>query len=248
MKSQNILLEFDKPYVSGRSFLLGVDEAGRGALAGPVVAAAMLIKADFYSDKKLLENLSALNDSKQLSVSVRNKLFESFLKLKELGKLDYEAGFGSLDEIEKLNILEATKLAMARAVEALDMRNNLQLKRNSYAATLFGEGNADISKALIIVDGKPLKNFPYRHSAIVKGDAKSFCIAAASIIAKVTRDNFMLALSKKYPQYEFEKHMGYATALHSHNILKYGASKEHRKTFLKNLRPDTIINRQQELF
>ncbi len=249
MKKKSLqLADFDKDYLMGRSGVVGVDEAGRGAFAGPVAAAAMFIPAAFFADKVLAERLSLLNDSKQISEETRAAIFEDFEILKKGGKLDFEAAFASVEEIEKINILEATSLAMARAVKILDERNALRLRANSYSATLFGEGDADLSKALVLVDGRAVKSLPYRHVAIVKGDAKSFAIAAASVVAKVTRDRFMEKLALDHPQYGFEKHKGYGTAQHSQSLLVYGASKAHRKSFLKNLRAEPIKDSQIELF
>lgn len=230
------LAEFDGLYLRSRRFLVGVDEAGRGALAGPVVAAAMSIPDAFYADTSLLNSIAALDDSKKLDYSTRALLYEKFELLKRNGALDFEAQSASVDEIEKLNILGATKLAMRRALEKLNERGNLNLASSSAPATLFGEGLSDISRAEVLIDGVKLKNFPFRHIAIVKGDAQSLAIAAASIIAKVTRDRIMEALAPKYPRYAFEAHKGYGTPAHLQNLLIHGACEIHRPSFLKKLR------------
>ena len=251
MKRQNksqSLADFDADYLSGRSYVLGVDEAGRGALAGPVCAAAVLLGADFYSDKKLLENFSRLDDSKRMTEDERKAIFDIMVNLRNAGRIDFEAAFAEVEEIESLNILGATKLAMERAIGALNERRNLLLKESSYAATLFGEGQADLSKSLLLIDGNPLRKFKFRHIAIVKGDSKSFAIAAASVVAKVTRDMYMAKIADAYPHYDFAKHKGYGTALHLQNLMLYGPSELHRKSFLKKLRAGPIQNIQSELF
>lgn len=230
------LAQFDAPYLRSKRFIVGVDEAGRGALAGPVVAAAMCVSDKFYADKQLLKAIEKLDDSKKLDHNLRAELFEKFSNLKKNGIIDFEAQSASVAEVESLNILGATKLAMRRALDAVNARNSLNLASSSAPATLFGEGGGDISRAEVLIDGIKLKNFPYRHIAVVKGDAQSLAIAAASIIAKVTRDTLMEDLAQKYPRYGFEIHKGYGTPAHLQNILIYGASEIHRPSFLKNLR------------
>lgn len=242
------LADFDKPYMRSKRFIVGVDEAGRGALAGDVVAAAVSINDKFYADKDLLKSLEKLNDSKKLNEDLRKELFKKLSLLKQNGILDFEVGIASVKEIEKYNILGATKIAMRRALDAVNERGNLSLANSSTPATLFGEGGSDLSRAEVLIDGIKLKNFPYRHFAIVKGDATSLAIAAASIIAKVTRDTMMEELAIKYPRYGFEIHKGYGTPLHSQNILIYGTSPVHRPSFLKKLRDETPKPTQAELF
>ena len=242
------LVDFDADYLSGRSYVLGVDEAGRGALAGPVCAAAVLLGADFYADAKLLENFRKLDDSKRMTESERKEIFCVMENLRSAGRIDFQAAFAGVEEIGRLNILGATKLAMERAIGAINERANLLLKENSYAATLFGEGQADLSKSLLLIDGNPLRKFRFRHIAVVKGDSKSFAIAAASVVAKVSRDAYMAELSERYPNFDFAKHKGYGTALHLQNLMLYGPSEVHRKSFLKKLRAQPISNPQAELF
>lgn len=245
---QESMIDFDSDYLRGRSKIVGIDEAGRGALAGPVVAATLMLSDRFYRNSDYIKSFEKLNDSKQIDSKVRDDIFFKFKNLRDEGIIDYEIGISSVEEVENLNILGATKLAMLRAIENLDARNNLNLTKFSSAATLFGETTGSLSLAEVIVDGLPLKGFIYRHKAIVKGDAKSFVIAGASIIAKVTRDKIMKDESLKYPKYDFDIHKGYGTALHSQNILLYGASPIHRKSFLKNIRGEQLKNNQGELF
>lgn len=177
----------------------GVDEAGRGPLAGPVCAAAVI----------LAEEIEGLNDSKKLSEKKREALFD---EIKEKA-LSYSIAFASVEEIEEHNILNATYLAMNRAIEGLNIKADFALIDGNRVPT-------DIKV--------PCKT-------VIKGDALSCSIAAASILAKVTRDRLMLEEDKKYPQYNFKKHKGYGTKEHTDAILKYGVSPIHRPSFLKKL-------------
>ncbi len=242
------LVGFDAEYLVGRTWLVGVDEAGRGALAGPVCAAAFAASSGFYSNPACLKRVEFINDSKKLTPSQRDTLYDSLCGLRAGGFVDFEAAFSSVEEIEKFNILGATKIAMARALNLLDGRLELRLKSSGAAATLFGENPADLSRAQLLIDGNSLKKFPYMHFGVVKGDASSFAIAAASIIAKVSRDRFMDSMALKYPEYGFERHKGYGTALHLQSLLVHGASSAHRPSFLKKLRGETLGAAQAELF
>ena len=232
------LAEFDKDYIGGRSFVLGVDEAGRGALAGPVCAGAVAVSANFYASATLCETLTLLNDSKQLTHETRDVLFGELGKLKKAGVLDFEAAYASVEEIENFNILVATQMAMSRAATAINERLELHLRKAGTVATLFGESRIDLSRAQVLIDGIEMKKFPFAHRAVVKGDAQSLAIAAASIIAKVSRDRLMEQLAVKYPRFGFEKHKGYGTAIHLQSLMLFGPTPEHRKSFLKKLRPE----------
>lgn len=186
----------------GFKAVCGVDEAGRGPLAGPVCAAAVI----------LAEEIEGLNDSKKLSEKKREVLFD---EIKEKS-LSYSIAFASVEEIEEHNILNATYLAMNRAIEGLEIPADFALIDGNRVPT-------DIKV--------PCKT-------VVKGDALSCSIAAASILAKVTRDRLMLEEDKKYPEYNFKKHKGYGTKEHTDAILKYGVSPIHRPSFLKKLLGD----------
>jgi ribonuclease HII len=184
---------------NGFKFVCGVDEAGRGPLAGPVCAAAVILD----------EEIEGLNDSKKLSEKKREALFDE-IKEKALG---YSIAFASVEEIEEHNILNATYLAMNRAIEGLNIKADFAL-----------------------IDGNRIPaGITVPCETVVKGDAKSCSIAAASILAKVTRDRLMLEEDKKYPEYNFKKHKGYGTKEHTDAILKYGVSPIHRPSFLKKL-------------
>jgi len=241
----NKLVLTDKEYLRGRSFILGADEAGRGAVAGPVAAGAVLICDKFYASEENIESLAKLNDSKMLSDETRKELFNVLVSFKEKNLLDFECAFASEGEVESLNILGATKLAFKRSIDILNERNNLNL-RNTFANPLFEKSTIDSSLSEVLIDGKPLKNFYYRHHAIIKGDSNSFAIAAASIIAKVSRDNFMDELAKQYPHYAFEQHKGYGTQLHVQRLKILGMCKIHRKSFVDSLLENEKPNAQQD--
>ena len=184
-------LDYQEQFYSEKvKFIVGVDEAGRGPLAGPVVAAACLFSRAYINKE--------INDSKQLSEKKREELFDIICE----NALAYGVGIVSAEEIDKLNIYEATKKAMTMAI------NNLKHKFD-----------------LILTDAMPLKGFDVEVVPIIKGDAKALPIAAASIIAKVTRDRMMKELAKKYPEYGFDVHKGYGTKKHMNALKEHGPIK-----------------------
>ncbi|HIV46397.1 MAG TPA: ribonuclease HII [Candidatus Acutalibacter stercorigallinarum] len=184
----------------GFSAVCGIDEAGRGPLAGPVCAAAVILPPDC--------DIPGLNDSKKLSEKKREALFPVIQEK----ALAFGIGWATAEEIDRVNILQATFLAMARAVEALP-------------------APADYA----LVDGNRMPPLPIPGETIVKGDATSASIAAASILAKVSRDRLLRRLDEEHPEYGFAKHKGYGTKAHYEAIRKYGLLPEHRRSFLKNL-------------
>ncbi len=185
----------------GYTAVCGVDEAGRGPLAGPVCAAAVILDPNV--------DIPGINDSKKLSEKKREALFDIITEK----AVAYGIAFASVEEIEEHNILNATYLAMNRAVEMLD-------------------GKADFA----LIDGNRVPTgIPIECQTVVKGDAKSMSVAAASILAKVTRDRLLLEYGEKYPQYGFAKHKGYGTAEHMDAIRRYGITEVHRPSFLKKL-------------
>ena len=185
---------------SGFKYICGVDEAGRGPLAGPVCAAAVILPEGC--------EIEGLNDSKKLSEKKREALYPIILEK----AVDYFIAFGSVEEIEEHNILNATYFAMNRAINGL--------KTVDFA----------------LVDGNRVpKDIKVPCATIVKGDSKSMSIAAASILAKVTRDRLLLEYDQKYPQYQFAKHKGYGTKLHTELIKEHGPCEIHRLSFLKNI-------------
>lgn len=193
------LLEYEtEKWNQGYRCVAGVDEAGRGPLAGPVVACSFVILS-------LDVDLDGVNDSKKLTPRKRKDLFQ---RLKEMNNVLYALGVVSSEVIDSINILEATKLAMQQSIEALSERPNY-----------------------LLVDGMPLPKQPIPSDGLIKGDSKSFSIAAASIIAKETRDQLMLEYHEKWPQYGFDKHKGYGTKLHMEALKKYGPCPIHRESF-----------------
>ncbi len=187
-------------YDSGLSPLCGVDEAGRGPLAGPVCAAAVILPRG--------DVIEGLNDSKKLSEKRREALYDEIV-----GRaIAFGIAFASVEEIEEKNILEATFLAMNRAIEQLS-----------------------VVPALALIDGNRSKGIVLPSRCVIGGDGKCADIAAASILAKVTRDRYMLQMAEKYPQYGFERHKGYGTAAHYAAIREFGPSPIHRMSFLRKM-------------
>ena len=228
------LFAHDRKLIQNHSVLIGVDEAGRGPLAGPVVAAAVSTSRDFFEKFKRRKILSAFNDSKQISAETRLELFQWLEEKQEQGELCFSWAEASVGEIDKINILQATSLAMNRAVEGLP--KDLLTTDPLAELPLFQEPGKQLP--LILVDGKPVKALNYSHSAIVKGDGTSMTIAMASIVAKTIRDRMMVKLDKEYPAYGFAKHKGYGTKAHREAILEHGPSKVHRATFLRKILHD----------
>ncbi|WP_407724313.1 ribonuclease HII [Ruminococcus sp. JL13D9] len=194
-------LEFEKEAAAkGYKAVCGVDEAGRGPLAGPVCAAAVILPENTI--------IEGVNDSKKLSEKKREALFDV---IKEQA-LSYSIAFASVEEIEEMNILNATMLAMKRAVEELDVK-------------------ADYA----MIDGNRLPNLDIDSEFIIKGDAKSMSIACASILAKVSRDRLLYKYAEEFPEYSFDKHKGYGTKVHVEALKKYGPCKYHRLSFLTKI-------------
>lgn len=185
----------------GYEFVAGVDEAGRGPLAGPVCVASVILPKNLYLEK--------LNDSKKLTEKQKDRLYD---EIKEKA-IAYSIVLVSNQQIDELNILGATHYGMCKAVEGLNVKPHY-----------------------VLIDGNSIKGMEIPHSTVVKGDSKSVSIAAASVLAKVTRDRYMEELDKQYPMYMFSKHKGYPTKLHYELLKQHGASEVHRKSF--NLKLD----------
>ena len=183
---------------NGVPIVAGIDEAGRGPLAGPVVAAAVILPETFRH--------KTLTDSKKLSGSQREEIYAELIANADVC---WAAAVVEHDEIDRINILRATHEAMRRAARSLT-----------------------VAPDHVLIDGLPVAPFPIPQTAIVKGDAQSLSIAAASVIAKVTRDRIMLALDARFPEYGFARHKGYGTSLHLSRLQTHGPSPIHRKTFL----------------
>lgn len=216
--------------------VVGVDEAGRGALAGPVTAAAVWLEAGFYDNRALARRYRTLDDSKKLTAPTRAALQTLALEERRDGRLDFEVAEASVPEIDELNILGATKLAMRRALEALAARRRRRLARpgDGRHATLFDLDADPLPAPQVLVDGQPLGGFAYHHRAIVRGDGKSFAIALASVLAKHCRDQRMFALHEGYPLYGFADHKGYGTPQHLEALREHGPSPEHRALFVRS--------------
>ena len=189
-----------KAYAAGYHAVCGVDEAGRGPLAGPVFAAAVILPPG-----RIIEGI---NDSKKLSEKKREALYDVICR----EAVAYGIAMADHQEIDQMNILRATFVAMARAVAQLS-----------------------VSPDLALVDGNRDPGFAFATKTVVKGDSSSASIAAASILAKVSRDRYMLQLDALYPQYQFAKHKGYPTPAHYQALREYGPSPVHRLTFLKKM-------------
>jgi ribonuclease HII len=195
----------------GDAWVSGVDEAGRGPLAGPVFAGAIILPMDFTHE--------VLNDSKTLS---EKKLTSLFKELSSREDVKWSVSLAEVEEIDRVNILRATHAAMARAVSGLDVKVDY-----------------------VLIDGLSVPGFPYRSESIVKGDGKSLSIAAASVLAKVSRDRRMLELAQLYPEYGFEKHKGYGTKEHLLALEKHGPCPIHRRSFAPVAR---LLDQKDEMF
>lgn len=227
------LSSFDQKHAKVCDWVVGIDEAGRGAWAGPVVAAAVVIPVKLLAEASFIAQTQSFNDSKQLTASEREGLLNLLEKLNAEGMLHFAFGSGSVEEIEKHNILGANRLAMERSLRMLSQQvPDLSLPESSSALPLFDSGGVK-SNAKILIDGLPLKKFPYAHEGIVKGDGLSLSIAMASIVAKVKRDQIMKALEEESVGYGFAKHKGYGTKAHQEAIRLLGPSLHHRKLFLR---------------
>jgi len=194
------LMKYENELISkGYKYICGIDEVGRGPLAGPVTCTAIIMD--------LSELIDGVNDSKQVSKTNREKLYDIILsKAVAVSTISYDQA-----KIDELNILNATKACMKEAIMSLPVKPDI-----------------------VLVDALQL-DIPYETMGIIKGDAKSYSIASASIIAKVTRDNFMNEMAKKYPQYDFEHNMGYGTAKHIQALKEFGPTPIHRKSFISGI-------------
>jgi ribonuclease HII len=203
MEKQKIdLLKFEKKYISeGYNLIAGMDEAGRGPLAGPESMACVIMRVDNDSI------IDGVNDSKKLTPKKREELFDKIIDK----AISYKIVFIDEKTIDNINILEATRLGMKKCVEGLD-----------------------IEPGIVLVDAVTKLDIKPKYVSIIKGDAQSYNIACASILAKVARDRLMVELDKKYPEYDFKTHKGYGTKEHIALLKKYGPCAIHRKTFIKH--------------
>lgn len=204
--------EYEEKFWADNKKVAGVDEVGRGCLAGPVVSAAVIIDKTSSS----LDFIKELNDSKKLSKIKRHEL-EKLIS----DNFEFNYSFVDNNKIDEINILQASILSMDESIQKLKSKPDH-----------------------LLIDGNRFKKYDIEHSLIIKGDSISYSIAAASIIAKVRRDNYLIdIIDNEYPEYEFSKHKGYATKRHIELLKKYGPCKYHRLTFLKK-----IFSNQQKMF
>lgn len=228
------LMRHDRKALAGWQALVGVDEAGRGALFGPVHAAAVLVSERFLESAWFRKEAHRVNDSKRLSPKERSLLAD---EIRELG-LDRLVvscvSSANVAEIEERNILGATQLAMTRAITGALSVAGFDLNP---AHGLLGSGTSRpaVDVCRILIDGKPLRQVPFSHEALVGGDGRSLVIAMASILAKQERDREMGRLAELYPGYGLEEHMGYATPAHREAIIRLGPTHQHRDLFLRKL-------------
>ncbi len=189
-------LKYEKEvYKQGYRSIIGLDEAGRGPMAGPLVVAGVILPEGYYDER--------INDSKQLTEKKREELYDIIIE----NALAYSIQIIDIEEVDKLNVYRASQIGMIRAIQQINIKPD-------YALT----------------DAMPLGNV-IEHLSIIKGDAKSISIAAASILAKVTRDRIMIEYDKQYPQYQFKKHKGYPTKQHKEALKTYGVCPIHRRSF-----------------
>jgi len=229
--------------------LIGVDEAGRGALAGPVVAGAVLVNAEFLNSDWCRRHTSVINDSKQLSVARRLQIYERMEWLMSEHRILFAPGIATVEEIEQENILGATRLAMRRAIEAALSLGQIQPHPPDPLFTYDNPPELQpgqcISDWKILIDGRRVRGLGFPHRGIVKGDSRSLVIAMASIVAKVTRDRIMEALDVEVPGYGFAAHKGYATARHREALLAGGPTPHHRSLFIRTFLEEKADDRNQ---
>ncbi len=207
MERLKTLAKFEQAlYTSGLKYIVGIDEAGRGPLAGPVYAAAVILKPNTM--------IIGINDSKKLTESKREKLYDIIIK----EAIDYSIVSVSEKEIDEINILQASKKAMIRTL-----------------------ANLKVNPQHILIDGNESYDLSLPYTSIIKGDSLSISIAAASILAKVSRDNYMKDMDKVYPEYNFSKHKGYGSKEHIEAIRYYGLCPIHRRSFTKKIIKQTML-------
>lgn len=231
---------FDLRQLRGNFYgLIGVDEAGRGALAGPVVAGAVLVNRSFLESEWCKRHARTINDSKQLTAEQREHIYERMEWLMREHRILFAAGTATVVEIETENILGATRLAMRRAIVAALQLGCVEphLPDPLFATSQSPDPQPGqrITDWLVLVDGRPMKGLGFAHRGLVEGDARSLAVAMGSIVAKVTRDRLMTALEVELPGYGFDRHKGYGTEHHRREIMARGPCMHHRRLFLRSL-------------
>jgi ribonuclease HII len=233
----NPLWTFDRKRTKSLQGVIGVDEAGRGCLAGPVVAGAVILPSTFFQNTSNRKACSEMNDSKQIKENLREELFEKIVKLSENGELFWASGSASVEEIESENIVGATCLAMKRAMSHVStLSQGIWKPLHKAEGELFiSEVNSVENSWIVSVDGRPMKKLSFRHEGIIKGDSISLAIAMGSLVAKVTRDRLMRKFSLEFPLYDFSSNKGYGSPKHILALKENGPSIHHRPKFLRNL-------------
>ncbi|MCH8473894.1 MAG: ribonuclease HII [Opitutales bacterium] len=238
-------LSFDRRLGRGIDAVIGVDEVGRGALAGPVVAGAVLLTGPHLRGKRVYSLGSMAGDSKQLSPVRRRKVME--LWENKFPQLPRSLGVATVSEVENYNVLGATRLAMERAIREIlkeldPVKEWTVVNETPSNGKNTGELLVDLRPKSqktwrLLIDGRPLRPFPWPHDGVVQGDAKSLAIGLASVFAKVTRDQMMVDLDEECPGYSFASHKGYGSAVHRAILQERGPSRFHRQSFLRKILP-----------
>lgn len=231
----NALQQYDAQSIGACHALVGVDEVGRGCLAGPVMAAACSLRTDFFRSQHALKLSAEFKDSKKLSASKRTQLLRVVEPLRSDDLLDYAVGISTVDEIAVLNILGATRLAMQRALDLLVEQASLEAGARNQMSLDSSYLYVGDQCWRIQVDGRPLKPFPYPHLSLIQGDGRSLSIAIASVVAKTRRDAYMEVLDRQFPAYGFAQNKGYGTKQHRIALKQHGAISEHRALFLRKV-------------
>ncbi len=237
---------------SDLSGLVGVDEVGRGCLAGPVVTGAVWCAREFFQQQRQPGFIDYVKDSKQLTHEERVLAWQAYQQYLAAGRQDvlFAWGMATVKEIEQRNILGATRLAMERAVLRLRRMVTGLAPENPQESqmTLFGENrDGNVARAGLLVDGRPLKPFPWKHYAFPKADDKSLCVGLASIGAKLLRDRHLTRLEQRWPGYGFARHKGYATSEHRQAIMRYGVLPIHRSLFCRKVKVNPPFSQYGEI-
>ena len=229
------LAAFDRRQIGLATCLIGIDEAGRGCLAGPVMAAAVRFTADFYATSWCRRHSPMVDDSKRLTAAQRAAVVDRFAEAIERGWLHVAVGEASVEEIERHNIYHANTLAMKRALQQVhpDCVDPLWETVSDAPST----PSPAVMEARVLIDGRPIRTFPHPHTAVVKGDQRSLAIALAGIHAKEARDACLRLLDARHPAYGFADHKGYGTPQHLEALRRHGPCRHHRPSFLRGILP-----------
>lgn len=231
----NPRLLFDRNALGGGEWLVGIDEVGRGAIAGPVMTCAVCVSRSFYAQHPMPRGSGKINDSKQVKPAAREVLDEMIRGWGGDGHLFFAFGSASHGEVDRFNVFGATVLAMHRALDALSLAGDgrCYLARND--ASRWPRDGLPRLPSEILLDGISMRRLPYHHRAVPGGDAKSLAIAMASILAKVKRDRLMVDMHEQYPHYRFDSNKGYRSPDQKRGLLSHGPSPIHRLRLLRNV-------------